>query len=78
MAESGDWVLTWGAGVGEEVGSEVPLNRMDPIVSVAAMRRVWTVMGVPSSAKDDSWMYCDLAVGVTRLGAAAGGGDGVA
>lgn len=66
MAESGDWVLTLGPVVG--VGEEVPVKRIDPMVSVAATRRVWMVMGVPSSAKDVSSVYCcDFEVGVARV-----------
>lgn len=76
MAESGDWVLTLGAGVGEARPLLVPVKRMDPMVSVAATRRVWMVMGVPSSVKDVSSVYCDLEDGVARV--VAGGGEGVA
>lgn len=76
MAESGDWVLTLGVGVGEARPLLVPVKRMDPMVSVAATRRVWMVMGVPSSVKDVSSVYCDLEDGVVRV--VAGGGEGVA
>lgn len=69
-------MLTLGAGVGEPVPLAVPEKRMDPIVSVAAMRRVCMVMGVPSSANDASSVYCDLEEGVARFW--AGGGEGVA
>lgn len=77
IAESGDWVFTLVAGVGEVVELDVPEKWMDPIVSVAAMRRVWIVIGVPSSANEGSSVYCDLYDRVARLGAATGGGEGV-
>lgn len=51
MAERGEAVLTVGGRRAVvDVGEDVPVKRMEPMVSVAAMRQVWIVMGVPSSA----------------------------
>lgn len=82
MASRGDCVLTLDCGVGEVVPPLllVPEKRMEPMVSVAATRRVWMVMGVPSSANETCSVYWVLEDGVARFGPAeaAGGGEGVA